>query len=115
MDAKNDQAAIRLQMARILNSSRNREEAMAHWDWILENARGSPSTPEALMQTAGALFRGAGGKIERLEEVKSLLKEIVEKHPNHPAAADAGRYIVAVQKSIDKLKEQAAEEPTEGS
>jgi tetratricopeptide (TPR) repeat protein len=115
VEAKNDQAAVRLQMAAILQRSRNREEALAHWDWILENARESASAPEALMQMAGALFRGAVGKVERLEEVQDLLKEIVEKHPNHPAAADAGRYIVAVQKSIEKLKAKEAEESKEGS
>jgi tetratricopeptide (TPR) repeat protein len=115
VEAKNDQAAIRLKMASLLNRSRNREEALAHWDWILKNARDSASAPEALMQTATALFRGADSKVERLEEVKNLLKEIVDKHPDHPAAADAGRYIVAVQKSIDKLKAQKPAGPPGGS
>ena len=102
-----EQAMVRLHLARILNSTRDREAALAHWEWILEHARDSAAAPEALMQTAGALFRGARGDVELLEEVQGLLQEVVDKHPDHPAAADARRYIVAVAKTIEKTKADA--------
>ena len=91
----------------VICNPRDREAALEHWEWILEHARDSAAAPEALMQTAGALFRGARGDAEMLEEVKALLQEIVDKHPKHPAASDAKRYIVAVQKSIEKARADA--------
>ncbi len=112
--AKADQAMVRLHIARILNGTRDREAALEHWEWILEHARDSAAAPEALMQTAGALFRGARGDADLLEEVQALLQEIVDKHASHPAASDAKKYIVAVQKSIDKARAEAGEADSPG-
>jgi tetratricopeptide (TPR) repeat protein len=102
-----DEAAVRLALARLLSGTRDREDALEHYEWILENARESDSAAEALMGKAGALFKGARGDAAALEAVKRLLEEIVERHPDHPAASDARRYIVAVQKSIDKARADA--------
>lgn len=99
-----DQAQVRLQIARLLNSSPGRAGALEHWDWILEQARDSAAAPEALMQKAIALYMGAAGAADKLEQVRLLLQEIVDKHPQHPAAEGAKRYLPRVQRTIDRAR-----------
>lgn len=99
-----DQAQVRLRIGRLLNSTPDREAALEHWNWILEHARDSAAAPEALMQKAIALYMSAGGNLDTLEQVKLLLQEIVDKHPKHPAAEGARRYVPAVQRTIDKAR-----------
>jgi len=110
-----DEAVVRVRLAAALNSSRDRESALEHWDWVLENARDSDAAADALMGKAEALFRAAQGDAKKLEVSQAMLQEIVDKHPSSPQASNAKRAIPAVQRAIDKAVADAAPAPDDES
>ena len=110
VDKPADQAVVRNELANVLAMTGDVETATGHWDWILENARDSAAGAEALMAKASSNFRSGRFDIEKLKAGRALLQEVIEKHPDHPAAAQATRTIPHVDRAIDELAKKAVEE-----
>lgn len=120
-----DQAVVRHSLASVLANTGDLDGAIVHWEWILANARDSRVAPDALWIMAQQKFKKArdpftGNRdIAMLEQAKTMLREIVDKHADHPLAERAENMALpAVDKAIDeqRTKDEAekAKDPEEG-
>ncbi len=109
-----DQAAVRGMLAQILANTGDREGAEEHWSWILEKAPKSKAAAAALWMKGQNLIRQGQfeGNPAKVEEAKTLWKQLAEDHPDTPMGQRAGQLMPQLDGLIQMLeaKKKAAEE-----
>lgn len=119
-----DKAVVHSKLADILRRTGNTDEAMTHWDWILENASSSPLVPEVLFAKAYTMInQGYMAKdLEKMRAARAMFKKVIDEHPKHAVAGSAARVLPQADDAIAKVEAQIkaanekkdGEEPKEG-
>lgn len=110
-----ERAAVRARLADVTAAQRDREAAMAHWDWILEHAPTSDAAVDALHGKGMAtIHRGYGrGDLAEVKAGRALLRRLVDEHPKHAKAEGVRRLLVQVDMIVQQL-EARPDEPGGG-
>ncbi len=102
-------AGVRARLAEVASAQRDREAAMAHWDWILAHAPTSKAAIEALHGKGMAtIHRGYGrGDLAEVKAGRALLQRLVDEHPTHATTEGVRRLLVQVDMIVKQLEARA--------
>ena len=113
-----DQAIVRKQLADVLARLNKVDEAMTHWDWILEHAPDSPAVPDVLWAKAYTMINQGyvAQDLEKVKAARAIFQKLVDEHAGSPMASRAQRVLPQADNLIAQLeaKAKAAEEKKDG-